>query len=107
METATNSKQHVHFLYEQTDSIARITFNRPDRLNSLTFEVYAELRDTFAALNRDDSVRAVIITGQGRAFCSGGDVEEILGQLLALSKKSCPRSSTGNNAAFSSHQNSL
>ena len=83
METAVNTKQHVHFLYEQTDSIARITFNRPERLNALTFEVYAELRDTFAALNRDDSVRAVIITGQGRGFCSGGDVEEIIGQLLA------------------------
>ena len=68
METATNAKQHVHFLYEQIAGIARITFNRPDRLNSLTFEVYAELRDTFAALNRDDSVRAVIITGQGRGF---------------------------------------
>lgn len=83
METAINTKQPVHFLYEQTDSIARITLNRPERLNSLTFEVYAELRDTFAALNRDDSVRAVIITGQGRGFCSGGDVEEIIGQLLA------------------------
>ena len=70
------------FLYEETDSIARITLDRPDRLNSLTFEVYAELRDTFAALNRHDQVRAVVITGKGRGFCSGGDVEEIIGQLL-------------------------
>src|SRR5579883_523022 len=72
-----------HFLYEEIDSIARITFNRPNTLNSLTFEVYGELRDTFAALNRNDKVRAVIIRGQGRGFCSGGDVEEIIGQLLS------------------------
>jgi enoyl-CoA hydratase/carnithine racemase len=71
------------FLYEEVDHVARVTFDRPDTLNSLTFEVYAELRDTFAALNRNDDVRAVIITGQGRGFCSGGDVEEIIGQLLS------------------------
>lgn len=78
-ETITETK---NFLYEEIDQVARITLNRPDRLNSLTFEVYAELRDTFAALNRNDQVRAVVITGQGRGFCSGGDVEEIIGQLL-------------------------
>jgi enoyl-CoA hydratase/carnithine racemase len=79
LQTAT---EHTTFLYEEFDNIARITFNRPDRLNSLTFDVYAELRDTFAALNRREEVRAVVITGQGRGFCSGGDVEEIIGQLL-------------------------
>ncbi len=73
---------HTHFLYEEIDHVARITFNRPDTLNSLTFEVYAELRDTFAALNGQDSVRAVVLTGQGRGFCSGGDVDAIIGQLL-------------------------
>jgi enoyl-CoA hydratase/carnithine racemase len=75
------------FLYEEAGAIARITFNRPERLNALTFEVYAELRDTFLALNREEGVRAVIITGQGRGFCSGGDVEEIIGQLLARQGK--------------------
>jgi len=79
-QTAT---EHKTFLYEETDHIARITFDRPDTLNSLTFEVYAELRDTFAALNHNDNVRSVIITGQGRGFCAGGDVEEIFGQLLS------------------------
>lgn len=78
-QTAT---EHSTFLYEELDGVARITFNRPERLNALTFEVYAELRDTFAALNRRDEVRAVILTGQGRGFCSGGDVEDIIGQLL-------------------------
>jgi enoyl-CoA hydratase/carnithine racemase len=71
------------FKYEEADGIATITFDRADTLNSLTFEVYAELRDTFAALQRNDKVRAVIITGQGKGFCSGGDVEEIIGKLLA------------------------
>jgi len=80
LETAVETK---NFLYEEADGIAQITLNRPDTLNSLTFEVYAELRDTFTALNRRDSVRAVIITGQGRGFCSGGDVEAIIAHLLA------------------------
>jgi enoyl-CoA hydratase/carnithine racemase len=72
------------FLYE-TDSetsVATITLNRPERLNALTFEVYAELRDTFRAINTEAGVRAVLITGAGRAFCSGGDVEDIIGALF-------------------------
>ena len=64
-------------------SVARITLNRPDRLNALTFEVYDELRHTFRELDRDPSVRAVVITGAGRGFCSGGDVEDIIGALFA------------------------
>ena len=76
-----------HFIYEEIDQVARITLNRPDTLNSLTFEVYAELRDTFFALQRNDNVRAVVITGKGRGFCSGGDVEEIIGQLLSRKGK--------------------
>jgi enoyl-CoA hydratase/carnithine racemase len=63
--------------------VATITLDRPERLNALTFEVYAELRDTFAALDTEAGVRAVVITGQGRAFCSGGDVEDIIGALFA------------------------
>src|SRR5690349_1000287 len=72
------------FKYELSPSgVATITLCRPDRLNSLTFQVYEELRDVFAALDREDAVRAVVITGQGRAFCSGGDVESIIGELFA------------------------
>ncbi|MFQ5678056.1 MAG: enoyl-CoA hydratase family protein [Gemmatimonadota bacterium] len=72
------------FLYEKDpdSSVATITLNRPERLNALTFEVYAELRDTFRALDTEPGVRAVVITGAGRAFCSGGDVEEIIGPLF-------------------------
>jgi enoyl-CoA hydratase/carnithine racemase len=70
------------FRYGERNGIATITLNRPDRLNALTFEVYAELRDLFSALVTRESVRAVIITGEGRGFCSGGDVEAIIGELL-------------------------
>src|ERR1700682_5173342 len=70
------------FLYEQSSSIATITLNRPDRLNALTFEIYRELIDTFNALRDEQDVRAVVITGAGRAFCSGGDVNDIIAQLF-------------------------
>ena len=72
-----------NFLYEVNEGVATITLNRPDRLNALTFEVYRELTDTFAALRDDKSVRVVVITGAGRAFCSGGDVHDIIGELFA------------------------
>ena len=70
------------FLYEERDAVAFITLNRPDRLNSLTFEVYRELTDTLSALRSRDEVRVVVITGRGRGFCSGGDVEDIIGELF-------------------------
>ncbi len=71
------------FLYEQNQTgIATITLNRPERLNALTFEVYRELTDTFASLRDDKDVRVVVITGSGRAFCSGGDVHDIIGELF-------------------------
>ncbi|NUP14119.1 MAG: enoyl-CoA hydratase family protein [Polyangiaceae bacterium] len=63
--------------------IALITLNRPDRLNALTFEVYGELRETFRSLEHASEVRAVVITGKGRGFCSGGDVEGIIAELFA------------------------
>jgi enoyl-CoA hydratase/carnithine racemase len=73
------------FLYnvDATTTVATITLNRPERLNALTFEVYAELRDTFRALDAEPGVRAIVITGTGRAFCAGGDVEDIIGALFA------------------------
>ena len=72
----------VSFGYQLEAGIATITLSRPDRLNALTFEVYAELRDLFASLAHDDEVKVVIITGEGRGFCSGGDVDAIIGELL-------------------------
>ncbi|MDQ2920197.1 MAG: enoyl-CoA hydratase family protein [Acidobacteriota bacterium] len=72
------------FLYEKNPKgVVTITLNRPERLNALTFEVYRELTETFAALRNETAVRAVAITGAGRAFCSGGDVHDIIGELFS------------------------
>lgn len=73
------------FRYEldPATAVATITLDRPERLNALTFEVYAELERTFVALDSEAGVRAILLTGEGRAFCSGGDVESIIGELFA------------------------
>jgi enoyl-CoA hydratase/carnithine racemase len=63
--------------------VALVTLNRPERLNALTFEVYGELRETFRSLEHAREVRAVVLTGKGRGFCSGGDVEGIIAELFA------------------------
>ena len=70
------------YAFDAATGVAIITLNRPDRLNALTFEVYRELLETFRALDTEPGVRAVVITGAGRAFCSGGDVEDIIGALF-------------------------
>lgn len=70
------------FLYAEAGPVATITLNRPQSLNSLTFEVYRELTDTFRRLGGRPEVRVVVITGAGRAFCTGGDVNDIIGDLL-------------------------
>jgi len=75
--------QPKSFLYEESNHIATITLNRPDKLNALTFEVYRDLTDTFKDLETNKSVRVVIITGAGNAFCSGGDVNSIIGELFS------------------------
>ena len=83
MTIETNDISPRSFLFEQNGAIATITLNRPDRLNSLTFEVYRELTDTFFKLNDRPDVRVVVITGAGRGFCSGGDVNDIIGELFS------------------------
>ena len=70
------------FDYQVSNSIATITLNRPEVLNALTLEIYAQLRDLFAGLEHDDAVKVVVITGTGRGFCSGGDVNKIIGAVL-------------------------
>jgi len=75
-------KSPTSFHFQQTGSVATITLNRPERLNALTFEVYRELTELFAALRSENSVKVVVITGTGRAFCSGGDVHDIIGELF-------------------------
>jgi len=66
------------------DGVCLITLDRPDRLNALTFDVYRELTDRFASLADDSRAHAVVLTGAGRAFCSGGDVHDIIGRLLDM-----------------------
>ncbi|HKU67282.1 MAG TPA: enoyl-CoA hydratase family protein [Candidatus Baltobacteraceae bacterium] len=67
--------------YETEDRVATVTLDRPDRKNPLTFESYAELRDYFRGLKDDPTVKAVVLTGAGGNFCSGGDVRDIIGPL--------------------------
>ena len=78
------SPEPRHFEWDLKERIACITLNRPERKNPLTFESYAELRDLFRALVGNDEVRAVILTGAGGNFCSGGDVHEIIGPLTEM-----------------------
>ncbi len=73
-----------HFHLDLQDGVATVTFDRPEKLNALTFEVYADLRDLLTELPHRKDVRVLVITGTGRGFCSGGDVHEIIGTLLEM-----------------------
>jgi len=76
-------KQPLHFQFGvDSKGIATITLNRPERLNALTFDVYRELTDFLADLRTQTNIRVTVITGAGRAFCSGGDVHDIIGELF-------------------------
>ncbi len=68
-----------------TDRIATLRLNRPERLNSLTFEIYERLERLFLELQDDSRVRVVVLTGAGQGFCSGGDVHDIIGRLIEAS----------------------
>ncbi|HEX2050020.1 MAG TPA: enoyl-CoA hydratase family protein [Actinomycetota bacterium] len=76
-----------HFDFAVSDGVARVVFTRPEVLNALTFDVYADLRDLLAELPHRDDVRVLVVTGTGRGFCSGGDVHAIIGRLLELGPK--------------------
>ncbi|HJU90398.1 MAG TPA: enoyl-CoA hydratase family protein [Gemmatimonadaceae bacterium] len=76
-----------HFGWSIEAKVATITLNRPEKKNPLTFESYAELRDTFRQLSFATDVKSVVITGAGENFCSGGDVHEIIGPLVAMKRK--------------------
>ncbi len=78
------SFQPQHFDWSCDGGVATVTLNRPERKNPLTFDSYAELRDTFRALTHADEVRAVVFTGAEGNFCSGGDVHDIIGPLVAM-----------------------
>ena len=76
--------QPQSFLWSLDGKVATITLNRPERKNPITFDSYAEMRDTFRALQYADDVKAVVVTGAGGNFCSGGDVHEIIGPLVQM-----------------------
>jgi len=76
--------QAKHFSYAFDSGVATITLNRPERKNPLTFDSYAELRDMFRTLEQSTDVKAVVLTGAGGNFCSGGDVHEIIGPLTQM-----------------------
>ena len=85
--TTMTDLQPQHFLWEVRDRVATIRLNRPERKNPLTFESYAELRDTFRALPYADDVDVVVFASNGGNFCSGGDVHEIIGPLVGMEMK--------------------
>ena len=82
--SAPLTERWEHFSLEVADGVATLSFSRPDKLNALTFEAYADLRDLVAELPHRGDARVLVITGQGRGFCSGGDVEEIIGALQRM-----------------------
>jgi len=82
--TALGDHQPQHFLFSVEAGVATLTLNRPERKNPLTFDSYAELRDLFRALAYADDVKAIVVTGAGENFCSGGDVHDIIGPLTKL-----------------------
>jgi enoyl-CoA hydratase/carnithine racemase len=82
--SAPLTERWEHFSLEVADGVATLSFSRPDKLNALTFETYADLRDLVGELPHRGDARVLVITGHGRGFCSGGDVEEIIGALQRM-----------------------
>lgn len=85
--SAPLTRDWEHFRLELEDGLATLTFQRPERLNALTFEVYADLRDLLTELPDREEVKVLVITGTGRGFCSGGDVEAIIGRLVEMDER--------------------
>ncbi|WP_020133898.1 enoyl-CoA hydratase family protein [Streptomyces sp. 351MFTsu5.1] len=82
--SAARTPDWRHLRVDLEDGVATVTLARPAKLNALTFGAYADLRDFLAELSRERSVRALVLAGEGRGFCSGGDVDEIIGATLAM-----------------------
>jgi enoyl-CoA hydratase/carnithine racemase len=76
--------QPKHFLWRTEGKVGVVTLNRPERKNPLTFDSYAELRDLFHELKKENAVKAVVLAGEGGNFCSGGDVHDIIGPLTRM-----------------------
>jgi enoyl-CoA hydratase/carnithine racemase len=82
--SAKLTEHWAHFRFAKADGVATVTLDRPEKLNPLTFSSYADLRDLLTELPHHQDVRALVIRGEGRGFCGGGDVEEIIGELIRM-----------------------
>lgn len=82
--SARITEEWKHFDFTVVDGVATVTFNRPDKFNPLTFESYADLRDLLHELPSREDTRVLVIRGEGDAFCAGGDVNEIIGELIEM-----------------------
>jgi enoyl-CoA hydratase/carnithine racemase len=82
--SAALTEDWAHFGFEVDDGVATVTLDRPARLNALTFEAYADLRDLLHELPLRGDSRVLVIRGRGAGFCGGGDVDEIIGELLGM-----------------------
>lgn len=82
--SASPTEDWRHLRLTVADGVATVTLARPEKLNALTFGAYADLRDLLAELARERSVRALVLAGEGRGFCSGGDVDDIIGATLSM-----------------------
>jgi len=82
--SAPFTDEWAHFRFAIDVGVATVTFDRPDRLNALTFDVYADFRDLLGELEHREDVKVLVVTGEGKGFCSGGDVHEIIGSLLEM-----------------------
>ncbi len=89
--SAALTRQWQHFRFSEADGIATVTLDRPEKLNPLTFESYADLRDLLAELPHHRDVRVLVIRGEGRGFCGGGDVNEIIGELIKMEPRDLMR----------------
>lgn len=89
--SAKLTEQWDHFRFTKADGVATVTLDRPEKLNPLTFESYADLRDLLTELPHHQDVRVLVIRGEGRGFCGGGDVNEIIGELIRMEPRDLMR----------------
>ena len=89
--SASFTSDWQHFRFEVDDGVATVTLNRPEKLNALTFAAYADLRDLLGELPHRGDADVLVIRGEGKAFCAGGDVNEIIGELIAMEPRDLVR----------------
>ncbi len=82
--SAQITQEWQNFGFSVADGVATVTLNRPEKLNALTFEAYADLRDLLAELPYRGDTKVLVLRGTGRGFCGGGDVNEIIGELIKM-----------------------